>query len=72
MSFDWHGGELSRDIPIGRDFRITQNVRRFISAETGIAKGQIKVPRSFHQWLKENDPQTLGDVIDEWRRQNSL
>ncbi|MEM7546428.1 MAG: DUF6434 domain-containing protein [Pseudomonadota bacterium] len=65
MSFDWHGGGLSRDLPLDRDFRMTQNVRRFIAAETG---HPVRVPREFHDWLKAARPATLGHVIDEWVR----
>lgn len=35
MSFDWHGGKITRKTPITVDYRNTQNVRRFFKAECG-------------------------------------
>ncbi len=64
---DWHAAPLSRDMLLEPDFRISQNVRRFMAQEMK-QDAPVKLPRAFHLWLKTGEAKTLGDVIDEWQR----
>jgi len=64
---DWHSAPLHRDMLITPDFRVSQNVRRFMAFSLGLS-GPLKIPRAFHLWLKTGQAKTLGDVIDEWQR----
>ena len=32
-AFDWHAGKLTRETPVTKDYRTTQNVRRFLADE---------------------------------------
>ncbi|MGE6385125.1 DUF6434 domain-containing protein [Pseudomonas sp. NPDC078416] len=65
MAFDWHSESLSRDTPVTQDYRNTQNVRRFMTAQCGPA---FKFDRAFMAWIRNDSPKTLGDVVDEWQR----
>lgn len=59
---DWHSDPLQRDLPLDANFRIKQNVRRFLTAELG---AKPTLGRPFHQWLASAKPETLGDVVDQ-------
>ena len=63
VSFDWHGGPITRLTPITKSFRSTQNVRRFFKAECGAG---FKFDRTFMAWLKDGKEKTMGDAADEW------
>ena len=65
MAFDWHGGEITRDTPVTPDYRTTQNVRRFLTRETGLP---AKLNREFMAWIRSGAPSTMGDVADEFSR----
>ncbi len=60
--FDWHGASLTRETPVTADYRTTQNVRRFLAAQTG---GDIRFDRTFMAWIRSGAPKTMGDVADE-------
>jgi hypothetical protein len=64
-TFDWHSDPISRDTPITRTYRNTQNVRRFFKAECG---DHFKFDRSFMAWLKSSQNKTMGDAVKEWLR----
>jgi hypothetical protein len=64
-AFDWHGGKITRTTAITRDYRNTQNVRRFFKAQCGAA---FRFDRPFMAWLKDGSPKTMGDAADEWLR----
>ena len=66
-TFDWHGAPLIRQTPVTADYRNTQNVRRFLTAQCG---GNFRFDRPFMAWIKDGRPKTLGDVADEWQRRN--
>lgn len=67
MAFDWHGAVLSRDTPVDRHYRNTQNVRRFLREQCG---EDFKFDRALMAWIVEGTARTLGDVVDEWRRRH--
>lgn len=68
MAFDWHSEALSRDTPVTRDYRNTQNVRRFMTEQCGPA---FKFDRAFMAWIRDDTGKTLGEVADEWQRRHS-
>lgn len=63
--FDWHRDRITRSTPIIANYRNTQNVRRFFTAECG---SHFKFDRSFMAWLKDGAARTMGDAADEWLR----
>jgi hypothetical protein len=67
-AFDWHGGKITRQTVITKDYRNTQNVRRFFKSECGAA---FKFDRSFMAWLKTGPQKTMGDAADEWLRRKA-
>ncbi len=68
MAFDWHSDAITRDTPITKSYRNTQNVRRFLKAECGET---FKFDRPFMAWLKEGSGKTMGDAADEWLRRQA-
>ena len=67
MAFDWHGAVITRDTVVGKDYRNTQNVRRFMREQCGEG---FKFDRPLMAWIVEGTARTMGDVVDEWRRRN--
>ncbi|UQY33338.1 DUF6434 domain-containing protein [Pseudomonas fulva] len=67
MAFDWHGGTITRDTPVSSNYRNTQNVRRFMSAQCGTG---FRFDRPLMAWIRSGAPRTMGDVVDEWTRRN--
>lgn len=57
---DWHSDPLTGAQELDAQFRITQNVRRFLTAELGFAP--TLGPR-FHAWLRTEQPETLDAVV---------
>ncbi|WP_348749732.1 DUF6434 domain-containing protein [Pseudomonas rhodesiae] len=68
MDIDWHRDTLTRATPITAHYKSTQNVRRFMLEQCGPT---FKFDRAFMAWLRSGEPNTLGDVADEWCRLNS-
>ena len=66
-TFDWHCDDITRDTVVTRDYRNTQNVRRFLKSQCG---PQFKFDRSFMKWIVDGTDKTMGDVADEWSRRN--
>ena len=64
-TFDWHSEPISRQTPITKFYRNTQNVRRFYKAECG---NHFKFDRSFMACLKIGRNTTMGDAGNEWLR----
>lgn len=58
--FDWHAGQLSLSCKIDENFRVTQNVRRFLCAQ---CDANLVLGRDFHAWLKDAEPETVSDVV---------
>jgi hypothetical protein len=67
MAFDWHSEPITRITPLDKNYRNTQNVRRFLTSQCGEA---FKFDRPFMEWIKSNESLTMGDVADEWLRLN--
>ena len=67
MDFDWHSGSISRATPVTPRYKNTQNVRRFMLEHCGPA---FKFDRPFMAWIRNGQPKTLGNVVDEWQRRN--
>ncbi len=65
MKTDWHSLDISRTTVVDKDYKNTQNVRRFLSAECG---AECKLGRNFMAWIINGEPKTMGDVADEWQR----
>ena len=68
MTFDWHGGPITRATKLDNDYRNTQNVRRFLKLECGEA---FRFDRDFMAWVRGGAATTMGDVADEWLRRRS-
>lgn len=67
MSFNWHSDQLTRETPVCKHYRNTQNVRRFMVEHCG---AKFKFDRGFMAWIRDGVPKTLGEVVDEWRQRN--
>jgi hypothetical protein len=65
---DWHADAITRDTPITKSYRNTQNVRRFFKAQCG---DDFKFDRSFMAWLKNGAAKTMGVAADEWSRRRA-
>ena len=63
--FDWHAGPLTRETPVTRNYRTTQNVRRSLAAQPGT---EIHLDRPFMAWIRSGAPEEMGDVADELGR----
>ncbi len=60
MKFDWHKDKLSLKTVIDKNYKNTQNVRRFFTSEIG---DHFHFDREFMKWLKENQGKTLLDAV---------
>lgn len=69
MKFDWHGGEILRSTLIDADYRQTQNVRRFMTAQCG---PHFKFDREFMAWVRSGAATNMGDLVEEWTRREQL
>ena len=65
MDFDWHSGVMTRATPVTPHYKNTQKVRRFMLEHCGPA---FKFDRPLMDWIRNDIPKTLGDVVDEWQR----
>lgn len=68
MNIDWHSAVLTRSTVVDKDYKITQNVRRFMIEECG---PHFRFDREFMAWIRNGAPKNLGDVVDEWKRRDS-
>ncbi|MGF6773625.1 hypothetical protein P3T18_006139 [Paraburkholderia sp. GAS199] len=68
MKFDWHGGHMTRATLVDGNYRNTQNVRRFLTAECG---PDFRFDRDFMAWVKNGVSKNMGDVADEWSRRRA-
>ncbi|MDI7066670.1 DUF6434 domain-containing protein, partial [Klebsiella pneumoniae] len=48
-----------------KNYRNTQNVRRFLTLECG---PEFRFDRDFMAWIRNGTHKTMGDVADEWSR----
>ncbi|WP_455865367.1 DUF6434 domain-containing protein [Pantoea agglomerans] len=67
MKIDWHSALLTRTTLVDKNYKNTQNVRRFMVKECG---EDFRFDREFMMWIGNEDPKTLGDVVDEWKRRH--
>ncbi|CAM3575980.1 hypothetical protein SB6411_05837 [Klebsiella spallanzanii] len=67
MKFDWHGALLTRNTVVDLHYKNTQNVRRFMMKECGDV---FRFDREFMEWIRNGEPKTLGDVVNEWKRRS--
>lgn len=67
MKTDWHGNDISRATVIDKDYKNTQNVRRFLVTQCGPDFG---FDRDFMAWIRDTRHKTMGDVADEWLRRH--
>lgn len=65
MAFDWHSNPITRTTVVDKDYRNTQNVRRFMLEHCGPT---FKFDRDFMAWIKAEPAKNMGDVVDEWQR----
>lgn len=69
MKIDWHSSLLTSTTSIDKNYKNTQNVRRFMIKECG---EDFRFDREFMMWIRNDDPKTLGDVVNEWKRRHSF
>lgn len=65
MKIDWHSALLTRHTVIDKEYKNTQNVRRFMLKECG---EDFRFDREFMAWIRNDVAKSLGDVVDEWKR----
>jgi hypothetical protein len=65
LKIDWHSALLTRTTLVDKNYKNTQNVRRFMVKECG---EDFRFDREFMMWIRNEDAKTLGDVADEWKR----
>ncbi|RJT43465.1 DUF6434 domain-containing protein [Rahnella woolbedingensis] len=68
MKIDWHSALLTRTTRVDKDYKNTQNVRRFMIEQCG---DDFRFDRDFMAWIRNESPKTLGDVAEEWKRRQS-
>ncbi len=64
-AFDWHGGVIYPTTPVDRNYRNTQNVRRFFVDACGAS---FTFDRAFMAYLKDGTAKTMGEAAMEWMR----
>lgn len=69
MKIDWHSSLLTSNNSMDKNYKNTQNVRLFMIKECG---EDFRFDREFMMWISNDDPKTLGDVINEWKRRHSF
>ena len=69
MNIDWHSSSLTRPTIVDKDYKNTQNVRRFMFNECG---PDFRFDREFMAWIRNDVPKSLGDVVDECKRRHPL
>ncbi|PTQ70048.1 DUF6434 domain-containing protein [Pseudomonas sp. GV071] len=67
MPFDWHADPITAHTPLDKNYRSTQNVRRFLAEQ---CRADVKLTRDFMAWIRSGEPQTMGDVAAEWTRRH--
>ncbi len=65
MKFDWHKDQLNADTVIDKNYKNTQNARRFFIAHIGV---HFHFNREFMKWLKVNTEKTLIDAVHYWKK----
>jgi len=65
LNIDWHSALLTRSNVVDKNYKNTQNVRRFMMAECG---EDFRFDRQLMAWIHDDNPKNLGDVVEEWKR----
>ncbi|MCV3298715.1 DUF6434 domain-containing protein [Pantoea ananatis] len=68
MNIDWHSAELTCMTIVDKNYKNTQNVRRFMVAQCG---ERFRFDRDFMAWIRNDIPKNLGEVVDEWKRRKA-
>jgi hypothetical protein len=63
--FNWHSEPLSLSTPIDKNYKMSQNVRRFFKAHLG---DDFHFNKPFMIWMKESTGKTLADAIEEFKK----
>lgn len=61
---DWHSAPLTPQTRITKEYRNTQNVRRFFKAQLG---DDFKFNRPFMAWMKAAEGKTLDQAVQAFR-----
>jgi len=64
-NFDCHSDKITTTTQVTKTYKNTQNVRRFLKKACG---ANFKFNREFMAWIKNGEPKTMGDVVEEWLR----
>jgi hypothetical protein len=67
--FDWNTSSLALETVITKNYRNTENVRKFMVAQAGKS---FRFTVGLMNWLKDNTGKTLSDALEEWRRQQAF
>lgn len=67
MKLDWHSAVLTRTTIVDKNYKNTQNVRRFMLEQCG---ENFRFDRDFMAWIINGTVKSLGDVVDEWKRRH--
>ena len=65
--FDWHSETLTLSTQIDKDYKMSQNIRRFFKLHLG---EDFHFKRPDMTWMKENVGKTLEDAIVEFKKGN--
>jgi hypothetical protein len=63
--FDWHSDKITKETPVTKTYKNTQNVRGFLKEICGAS---FTFNREFMAWIKDGQHKTMGDVALEWCR----
>ncbi|MFN8673398.1 MAG: DUF6434 domain-containing protein [Candidatus Sericytochromatia bacterium] len=66
-NFDWHKELLSPETVITKNYKNTQNVRRFFVSELG---ENFKFNFKFMEFMRNSIGKTLKDALDEYKKTN--
>lgn len=69
MKFDWHSEKLSSETKLDKNYKSTQNVRRFFKKHLG---DDFHFNVAFMAFLKAHAGTTLGGAITEWKKNQEL
>jgi len=69
VKIDWHSSSLTRTTVVDKNYKNTQNVRRFMIDE---CSPDFRFDRAFMVCIRNDAPKNLGDVVDELNRKHSL
>jgi len=69
LKTDWHRALLTRSTVVDKNYKNTQNVRRFMISQCG---EHFRFDRQLMAWIRDDGQKNLGDVVDEWKRRQGL